>query len=80
MLFTILFRLQRLHKYTRRPLQTLTSADIGISSDHIEENLTFYFNTARDRGAIVLIDEADIYMEVCVQPSPSNIFTYGFRR
>lgn len=52
-------------EYTRRPLLTLTSADIGTSSEYVEDNLMFHFTQARDWGAIVLIDEADIYMEVC---------------
>lgn len=52
-------------EYTRRPLLTLTCADIGTEPEEIEHNLTYHFGAAKEWGAIVLIDEADIYMEVC---------------
>ena len=50
-------------EHTRRPLMTLTCADIGTDPEDVEENLEYHFTAARDWGALVLIDEADIYME-----------------
>ncbi|OQO11118.1 hypothetical protein B0A48_05373 [Cryoendolithus antarcticus] len=50
-------------EYTRRPLITLTCADIGTDPEEVELNLEYHFTSARDWGALVLIDEADIYME-----------------
>ena len=52
--------------YTRRPLMTLTCADIGTDPEEVEENLASNFAAAKNWGALVLIDEADIYMEVSV--------------
>lgn len=46
-----------------RPLLTLTCSDIGVSPDRIEGNLKNWFKLADLWGAIILIDEADIYME-----------------
>jgi hypothetical protein len=51
-------------EHTRRPLMSLTCADIGTQAEEVEENLAYHFNAAREWGAFVLIDEADIYMEV----------------
>ena len=51
-------------EYTKRPLITLTCADIGIGPEEIEENLIYHFSAAKNWGALILIDEADIYMEV----------------
>ncbi|KAI0437534.1 hypothetical protein F4803DRAFT_570718 [Xylaria telfairii] len=48
---------------TERPLLTLTGSDIGINSDTIEENLVRWFKLAERWGVIMLIDEADIYLE-----------------
>lgn len=46
-----------------RPLLTLTSADIGTNSHIVEQNLMRWFKLATSWKAIMLIDEADIYME-----------------
>ncbi|KAK4243514.1 P-loop containing nucleoside triphosphate hydrolase protein, partial [Corynascus novoguineensis] len=50
-------------EHTSRPLLTLTCADIGVKPDEIESSLLQWFKVAQDWGALVLIDEADIYME-----------------
>lgn len=42
---------------------TLTNSDIGIDPDSVELNLTRHFKTAKSWGAILLIDEADVFME-----------------
>lgn len=50
-------------EYTRRPLLSLTCTDIGTNPLQIESKLTYWFKLAKHWGAILLIDEADIYME-----------------
>jgi SpoVK/Ycf46/Vps4 family AAA+-type ATPase len=55
--------LECIAEYTGRPLLTLTCADIGVKPEEIEKKLLDWFKLAQDWGAIVLIDEADIYME-----------------
>ncbi|KAI0190854.1 P-loop containing nucleoside triphosphate hydrolase protein [Astrocystis sublimbata] len=49
--------------FTKRPLMVLTSSDIGTDPTQVEVNLTKQFRTARSWGAVLLIDEADVYME-----------------
>lgn len=41
----------------------LTSSDIGTNPETVEANLTRNFKTAKSWGAVLLIDEADVYME-----------------
>lgn len=41
----------------------LTSSDIGTDPEEIEDNLTSRFKTATSWGAVLLIDEADVFME-----------------
>lgn len=50
-------------QYTKRPLMVLTSSDIGTDPSLIELNLTLRFKTATSWGAVLLIDEADVFME-----------------
>lgn len=49
--------------FTKRPLMVLTSSDIGTDPKSIEVNLTRNFKTAKSWGAVLLIDEADVFME-----------------
>ncbi|KAI0099050.1 P-loop containing nucleoside triphosphate hydrolase protein [Nemania sp. FL0031] len=49
--------------FTKRPLMVLTSSDIGTNPSEIEVNLTYYFKAAKSWGAVLLIDEADVFME-----------------
>ena len=49
--------------YTRRPLLSLTISDIGTNAEAAEKNLIRHFTRAKLWDAILLIDEADIYME-----------------
>lgn len=49
--------------YTERPLLTLTCSDIGVDAADIEAQLMKWFKLAEHWGALILIDEADIYME-----------------
>lgn len=50
-------------EHTRRPLMTLTSSDIGTTPTDVERNLQHDFKLAKKWQAILLIDEADIYLE-----------------
>ncbi|KAL9614466.1 MAG: hypothetical protein Q9167_001069 [Letrouitia subvulpina] len=49
--------------YIKRPLLSLTISDIGTNPAEAERNLTEHFARAKLWDAIILIDEADIYME-----------------
>jgi pheromone shutdown protein TraB len=40
----------------------LTSTDIGTRSEDVEENLTRNFKTAKNWNAVLLIDEADVFV------------------
>lgn len=41
----------------------ITSSDIGTRPDIVETNLTRIFKTAVSWDAVLLIDEADVFME-----------------
>lgn len=41
----------------------LTSSDIGTEPREVEKNLTENFKRAMNWGAVLLIDEADVFME-----------------
>ena len=47
----------------KRPLISLTSADIGVEPGPVEEKLLYWFELAKAWGAILLIDEADVFLE-----------------
>ncbi|KAF2871550.1 hypothetical protein BDV95DRAFT_572261 [Massariosphaeria phaeospora] len=64
-----------------RPLLTLTCADIGTDPAYIESNLMRWFKRAKSWNAIMLLDEADIYMEHrMVQDLERNNLVAGFLR
>lgn len=44
-----------------------TCADIGTGPEKVEDNLWTYFRMAKSWGALVLIDEAEIYMGVSIK-------------
>ncbi|ROW07796.1 hypothetical protein VMCG_03584 [Cytospora schulzeri] len=50
---------------TRRPLLSLTSGDVStsMSSDSVERNLNHFLTLGERYGALVLLDEADVYLE-----------------
>ncbi|KKY39134.1 hypothetical protein UCDDA912_g00845 [Diaporthe ampelina] len=50
---------------TRRPLLSLTSGDIStsMSSWNVEQNLHYFLTLGERYGALVLLDEADVYLE-----------------
>lgn len=55
--------LECIAEYARRPLMTLSTSDIGTTPSEVEENLEHHFKRAKSWGAILLIDEADVYLE-----------------
>ncbi|KAK2023511.1 ATPase [Colletotrichum zoysiae] len=48
---------------TNRPLISLTSGDLSVDSDSVEGNLSYFLELGRRFGALVLLDEADVYLE-----------------
>ncbi|KAF2971004.1 hypothetical protein GQX73_g2565 [Xylaria multiplex] len=48
---------------THRPLLSLTSGDLSTSSFKVEQNLEYFLELGERFGAIVLLDEADVYLE-----------------
>jgi hypothetical protein len=50
-------------EFVRRPLLVLTCSDIGTEPKEVEVNLTKHFKRAKSWGAVMLIDEADVFME-----------------
>ena len=50
-------------EYTKRPLLSITAADLGHEPVNLEQNLLRFFKNATNWGAIVLLDEADVYLE-----------------
>ncbi|KAI1748356.1 P-loop containing nucleoside triphosphate hydrolase protein [Xylaria castorea] len=48
---------------THRPLLSLTSGDLSTDADQVEENLEYFLALGERFGAIVLLDEADVYLE-----------------
>ncbi|EFQ27428.1 ATPase [Colletotrichum graminicola M1.001] len=50
-------------EFTCRPLMVLTSSDVGTDPEQVEYNLTSNFKRAMSWGAVLLIDEADVFME-----------------
>lgn len=50
-------------EFTHSPLMVLTSSDIGTDPRTVEINLTREFKKAKSWGAVLLIDEADVFME-----------------
>ena len=59
----VLTRTECIAAYTKRPLLSLTISDIGTDSSKAEANLNKYFSRAKEWNTILLIDEADIFME-----------------
>ncbi|KAJ6031075.1 ATPase AAA-type core [Penicillium herquei] len=50
-------------EYTGRPLLSIAAADLGHEPIKLEENLLQFFRDAKKWNAIVLLDEADVYLE-----------------
>jgi SpoVK/Ycf46/Vps4 family AAA+-type ATPase len=63
------------------PLISLTSADIGTDLDKLEQNLEHWFRLGKRWGAVLLIDEADIYLEQrAVNDLARNMLVAAFLR
>ena len=50
-------------EWSRRPLIRLTCAELGLDPISLEDNLLAFFRRAERWEAIVLIDEADVFLE-----------------
>ncbi|KAF2109457.1 P-loop containing nucleoside triphosphate hydrolase protein [Lophiotrema nucula] len=50
-------------EYAGRPLLSITAADLGHEPEDLEKNLLRFFRDANNWDAIVLLDEADVYLE-----------------
>ncbi|PQE20537.1 atpase aaa-type core protein [Rutstroemia sp. NJR-2017a BBW] len=50
-------------EFTERPLISLTCSHIGVDPEKVEGKLRLWMVKARRWGAILLIDEADVYLE-----------------
>lgn len=46
-----------------RPLISLTSGDLNLNSESVERNLAYFLQLGERYGAMVLLDEADVYLE-----------------
>jgi len=55
--------LEAIAQYTNRPLLSLTVADLGLSEEKLEAQMTKWFQVATHWGAVLLIDEADVFLE-----------------
>jgi hypothetical protein len=55
--------LESVAEFTKRPLLAITAADLGHEPTQLEKSLLTFFRDANNWGAIVLLDEADIYLE-----------------
>lgn len=49
-------------EFTKRPLLNITPADLGDTPEALEKNLLRFFKDAHDWDAVVLLDEADVYL------------------
>ncbi|XXH00048.1 hypothetical protein Hte_006389 [Hypoxylon texense] len=50
-------------EYTKRPLLSITAADLGHEPIELERNLLRFFKDANNWDVVVLLDEADVYLE-----------------
>lgn len=59
-------------EYCGKPLLSITAADLGHSPAELEEKLLQFFHDAQKWNAIVLLDEADVYLQQRAQNSEQN--------
>ncbi|KAI0840600.1 P-loop containing nucleoside triphosphate hydrolase protein [Hypoxylon sp. FL0890] len=50
-------------EYVKRPLYMVSSGDLGVSSGHLDLNLMRIMDLASTWKAVLLIDEADVFLE-----------------
>src|SRR3954462_5893782 len=60
---TLINCLESVAEFTERPLISLTCSDIGVDPEKVGNKLRLWMVKARRWGAILLIDEADVYLE-----------------
>ncbi|KAI0453699.1 hypothetical protein F5B21DRAFT_478216 [Xylaria acuta] len=48
---------------TNRPLIAITSGDLGVDTYRVEESLRYFLDLGQRYGALLLLDEADVYLE-----------------
>ena len=48
---------------SNRPLIAITSGDLGTDSYRVESNLNYFLDLGQRYGALLLLDEADVYLE-----------------
>ena len=57
------YSLESIAEWLQRPLLALTVADIGTEEMRIEQELMKWFDLAESWEAVLLVDEADIFLE-----------------
>lgn len=57
------FSVEAIAEWLRRPLLALTVADIGTAETRIEAELVKWFSLAEAWNAVLLVDEADVFLE-----------------
>ncbi|KAE8152337.1 hypothetical protein BDV25DRAFT_128113 [Aspergillus avenaceus] len=50
-------------EYSQRPLYVVSSGELGANPSEVESNLTAAMNVAKAFRAVLLLDEADVFME-----------------
>jgi hypothetical protein len=59
----LLIDLECVAEDAKRPLISLTGSHIGTEPELVEKRLLYWFNLAKVWGAVLLIDEADMFLE-----------------
>jgi len=57
-------RVECIAQYLQRPLMIITSSDVGTETELVDKNLTAIFRRAAKWGAVLLFDEADVFLEM----------------
>jgi hypothetical protein len=57
------FTTEAVAEWLKRPFLALTVADLGTVETSIEQRLTTWFDLAEAWNAVLLVDEADIFLE-----------------
>ncbi|KAI4223765.1 MAG: hypothetical protein LQ349_007366 [Xanthoria aureola] len=57
------FTAECLAEYSERPLLRLSTGELGLEPSRLEEKLWKWFRIAEEWQAVLLIDEADVYLE-----------------
>jgi hypothetical protein len=66
----ILPSIESVADFTSRPLYVISSGELGTTAAAVEQQLSYIFRLAAIWDAIVLIDEADVFLE---QRSPHDL-------